>query len=426
MKPHPRSDEIGPASAAVPRVAGFASDAEAIQALESFVLADADLGRLEFLLSEFNLFEAAGWTKQELRHSAFLAFLLDPGQSHGLGDAFLTRFLQTVLRSGGGAASPVSPLDLHVWDLDGTEVRREWQHIDILLLHEAHNLAVVIENKVGTEEHSDQLRRYHDAVRRAHPEKTFFGIYLTPDGDPPSHEAYLACSYGAVADTIRELLESRTSTMGDDVRTGLRHYHQMLHRHIMSESQIAELCRQIYRKHQRALDLIFEHRPDAQSEISALLRQLVAETPGLRPAGGGKAMVRFTAEEWDHVPALENPASPTGRMLYLEFYNGPNQLLLGLYMGPGPQDKRERLLRLTLSGTATRPGSEKLGKDWKTFRNWRFLNPAAYESASPAELMDRVRVRWSKFVEEELPAVLAELSGTRIAAALEGEEQHHP
>ena len=40
----------------------------------------------------------------------------------------------------------------------------------------------------------------------------------------------------------------------------------------MSDSEIAELCRQIYRRHQRALDLIFEHRPDLQKDLADKLK----------------------------------------------------------------------------------------------------------------------------------------------------------
>jgi hypothetical protein len=64
------------------------------QALEALVVDNADLERLESLIAQFNIFEAVGVERQELRHSDFLSFLLDPRQSHGLGDSFLRRLLQ--------------------------------------------------------------------------------------------------------------------------------------------------------------------------------------------------------------------------------------------------------------------------------------------------------------------------------------------
>ena len=49
-----------------------------LKALEDFVVGNEDLERLEALLDRFNVFEAIGVIRQELRHSNFLAFLLDP------------------------------------------------------------------------------------------------------------------------------------------------------------------------------------------------------------------------------------------------------------------------------------------------------------------------------------------------------------
>ena len=45
------------------------------------------------LRNRFNLFEAVNMVRQEIRHSSFLAFLLNPAESHGLGDRFLRAIL---------------------------------------------------------------------------------------------------------------------------------------------------------------------------------------------------------------------------------------------------------------------------------------------------------------------------------------------
>ncbi|MEX0268749.1 PD-(D/E)XK nuclease family protein [Leptolyngbyaceae cyanobacterium UHCC 1019] len=57
--------------------------------LERFIVDNDDLEKLESLVNQFNIFEAIGVTRQELRHSDFLAFLLNPTQSHQLGDRYL-------------------------------------------------------------------------------------------------------------------------------------------------------------------------------------------------------------------------------------------------------------------------------------------------------------------------------------------------
>ncbi len=126
-----------------------------LKALEDFVVGNRDLERLEALLDRFNILEALGMLRQELRHSDFLAFLMDPKGSHGLGDVFVKRLLRGALGGSGDVPLPMTPIELEQWDLGRVEVRREWNHMDILLLDEDHKLAVVVENKIGSGEHSD-------------------------------------------------------------------------------------------------------------------------------------------------------------------------------------------------------------------------------------------------------------------------------
>jgi len=57
--------------------------------LEKFIIENIELESLESLLAQFNIFESIRAVNQELRHSDFLSFLLDPSKNHGLGDLFL-------------------------------------------------------------------------------------------------------------------------------------------------------------------------------------------------------------------------------------------------------------------------------------------------------------------------------------------------
>jgi len=77
-----------------------------LKALEDFSVGNRDLERLEALLDRFNIFEAIGMVSQELSHSKFLTYLLDPRGNHGLGDAFVKRLLQGILMAAGDG--PVS------------------------------------------------------------------------------------------------------------------------------------------------------------------------------------------------------------------------------------------------------------------------------------------------------------------------------
>ena len=266
--------------------------------LEALIVDNPDLEQLEALLDQFNIFEALGAVRVELRHSDFLAFLLKPNESHGLGDVFVKRLLQKALAAAQNSTS-ITPIDLDLYDLDGLVVLREWQNIDILLLDEANRLAVIIENKIDSAEHSDQLRRYRRIVKGHYPQLRQVCLFLTPEGDPPTDPDYIAIDYGLVATLIDQLVESRASTLGPDVRTLMSHYSQMLRRHIVSESKIAELCRKIYRKHQRALDMIYEYRPDKQAEIHAILESIVRSEPSLVLDYSSKSSILFAPRSWD-------------------------------------------------------------------------------------------------------------------------------
>jgi len=382
------------------------------QALEAFLLDNPELEQLEALLDEFNIFEAIGAVRQEVRHSDFLAFLLNPGERHGLGAAFAQKVLLTAVRASENEIG-VTAVDLALWELDGLQVLREWQNIDILLLDESHHLAVIIENKVDSGEHSGQLPRYWRIVQQRYPGWQMVGLFLTPDGREPSDERYIPLDYGLIHDLVLEMAEGRASTLGADVQTLMRHYAQMLRRHIMPDSDIAQLAQRIYKKHQRALDLIFEHRPDLQSELRDYLIAMIEATPGMILDHATKTYVRCCPEAWD-APLLRQGAgwTPTGRMLLLEFSNRTDRLLLRLYIGPGPQPLRERLYNLALAHPPVFNVSKRGGSvqgSYKTIYGQDFLRAGDYEGATLDELTAKVQQKWDGFVGGRLGEITAVL-----------------
>ncbi|MYK89711.1 MAG: hypothetical protein F4018_16005, partial [Acidobacteria bacterium] len=44
----------------------------------------------------FNVFDILRYSEYEIRHSNVLAWLLEPGETHGLSDKFLRRFLESL------------------------------------------------------------------------------------------------------------------------------------------------------------------------------------------------------------------------------------------------------------------------------------------------------------------------------------------
>ena len=89
-----------------------------------------------------------GWTRQEIRHSAFVRWLFDPGETHGLGSYPLRVFWKAIL-SGWNDPSAPTVFDADTWDLDGTLVQTEWGNIDLLIRNGDVQVIMVLENKVA-------------------------------------------------------------------------------------------------------------------------------------------------------------------------------------------------------------------------------------------------------------------------------------
>lgn len=377
-----------------------------IKALEALVIDNPDLQRLESLIAEFNIFEALGIVRQEVRHSDFLSFLLDPSAKHGLGDKFLKSFLLRALLD--APDPPIAPIQIDLIAMDEAVVRREWQNIDILVEDPANRLVIVIENKILSGEHSGQLARYLLTAKKHFPDATLIPIFLTPEGTTPSDEHYIPMTYGAIAGAIEATLQTHFSVLGPEVRTTIQHYVTMLRRHIVSESEIAELCRQIYRRHKHALDLILEHRPDLQLEIYEYFVGLIEKCSLVTRDHCTKTALRFCPKEWDTVAALKTSQGWTtsGCLLLFELKNSANRLSLHLIIGPGPSEWRQRLFELSRAHPKVfRGGLWYQGIKSTTIFKHDFLKIKDYEDVSFEDLQPKIDKAWAHFLQDDLTQI---------------------
>ena len=115
-----------------------------IKILEEFLNNNDDLEQLESIANEFNIFSSLGIINTEIRHSRFLSWLLNPKESHGLGEYYLKSFLKNVVFNSGNILNvefeQPSIFEIDEFDLDDLEVYTEWKSIDILLKDEKNRL----------------------------------------------------------------------------------------------------------------------------------------------------------------------------------------------------------------------------------------------------------------------------------------------
>lgn len=229
------------------------------------------------LENRFNLFKAIDMVRQEVRHSRFLAFLLDPLSSHGLGDRFLRAVLSAAVAQ--HPSPPVSRLAAAIADLSGSSVHCERDHFDITVEVPALRLLFVIENKVDASEGKGQLAKYRQRAEARYSNDRFMGCFLTPEGLGGEDDQWGTMSYSTIAAELAAVVEE--ALPGAEVRFAIQHYIQLIERTIVTPPELIEACRSIYAQHRAALDLIFEH--GHESALGQAFDLFSAEASGATP-----------------------------------------------------------------------------------------------------------------------------------------------
>ena len=238
-------------------------------ALREFLLDIECLDELNPWLSSFNLFDVLKITKNEIRHSNMLAWLLTASENHGLGDQFIKAMIQKIVEN--DVVQRHDIFSVLLMDLYSFVVYREWKNIDLLLVSEEEKYLIAIENKVGSHEHSNQLKRYRRTLESDFPEYQKTYIFLTPDGEEPSENEYWeALTYQTIEEVIMCIIKK--NELLPDVELIIKNYIEVIRRDIVKDEKLIEVCNKIYTKHKRALDLIFESRPDEYSKLSYAIK----------------------------------------------------------------------------------------------------------------------------------------------------------
>jgi len=382
------------------------SSAEVLLALESFVYDNPALETLEAILDDFNPFAAMGWVRQEVRHSAFLRWLFDPSETHGLGSYALRVFLKKVARRVGedGDCRP-TVFDINRFAFSNAQVQAEWESIDLLVTDEESRILLLIENKIDSGEHSKQLQRYRKLVEERFPDYKKIFVFLTIEGSQPTDEAYIPISYEVIVESIGALLERCKNQLAEDVAVFMEHYLEMLRRNIVEDSQVQKISREIYQTHKRALDVLFEHRPDKELEVSECLSEMLKSRVDVEFDRASKTSVRFIPKALDFLPKVgAGGKSSDNRILLFDISNYASKLILYVNVFQGDEAVRG-ILRDIVDQNAdifNRANTTMGPSQWAIHRiNW--LGKKKYEDLSVDEIRDAVNAKLDELMESELP-----------------------
>ena len=378
-----------------------------IEFLKDFIHENEELEKLESIIDRFNIFRSLNIIDNEIRHSNFLAWLLDPSETHGLGDYFLNLFLKKISSqtSSVNHSSP-SIFEIDSWTFNYIEVLREWKNIDILIKSDENRFVCVIENKIKSSEGKDQLQRYKKIINHEFGDYKKFFVYLSLEGDIPSDENYLTVSYRDISAIINYIIEVKKDEIGQDILIFISHYRNMLGRYVLEDSKIQEICKSIYKKHKKALDLIFEYKPDLLMEIKDYLELKIKEESDLISDISSKSFIRFIPKELDFIQREGDGWTKSKRILLFELRNSDRGLGLYFIIGPGPEEIRKQLYKivkddLKLFNAANRAFTGK----WFTIYKKSWLSTSDYKNRDIIEIKDIIDKRFENFKKDDLPKI---------------------
>ena len=138
--------------------------------------------------ANFNIFQILGVQSNEIRHSAFLAELLNVQGSHAQGSKYLDLFLEHLKMNNivfdFDSKTSKTFVEYHIGEVDNE--KKEGGYIDILIC-DNQNRCIAIENKIYAGDQDYQLKRYYNHLNN---QSDSILLYLNLFGGKPSKESY--------------------------------------------------------------------------------------------------------------------------------------------------------------------------------------------------------------------------------------------
>lgn len=326
---------------------------------------DFDFEKLELHLKLPNIFRILKISKSEIRHSNFLAWLLNPNESHNLRDTFLKHFLLD------------NDISIDSSDYQNIEIKREWKNIDLLIT--TNNIAICIENKIESLEHSNQLERYKETVSKHYPNLKKHFVFLTANNSEPSDEEYTKYSYFQIVDTLQNVLNLYERRLTFEVKQYIKDYIDILKIDVMKEDELNDLSRKIYAKHKEAFEFIFENKPDLATDFYPYFENKVIQNNWII-GSPNKGYIRFLTKPLiDVLPKMKGYKLMESLTFEIDFFwYNQKQICFATVIAPGSGTDEDnniiKLLNECLSQITHKYHKKPRGKKWLVHfrKRWNF------------------------------------------------------
>ncbi len=228
--------------------------------------------------SKFNIFKVLKLDNHEIRHSNFLAWLLNPKENHNLGDKFLKRFLEEALKEKNILNDTSDVI------IETEYFTHKNRRIDILIHSEKSNFVCVIENKYGSDEHDEQCKHYKEFIEKYSKFKDYNNQkYIFLDINLPTEEqltkaldCYNPITYKDVYFILLELL--KLMNQDNNVTQSIKQYTDILkEKYTMLDKETKNKCREIYSKYEDVFNLMKDYTSEFQNDIFDIMHEVVKD-----------------------------------------------------------------------------------------------------------------------------------------------------
>lgn len=283
-----------------------------------------DFSEIEEESNKINIFEILGISSKEIRHSKFISWLLDPNENHQLGDYFLNKFLKNVVLSNDNSnnVNTIDIFQIESLNMSDFQIKNEYKNIDILLLNERERFVCCIENKIYSKQHSDQCKRYREIIFEDFPKYNKLFIFLTVDGSTSDDFYYINYTYDQLYKILNDVYNNKKNNINSISKIYIENYLDILNKKMIENSDIKDICLKIYNKHKKALDLIFEHKPDKKEEVKDIfeivVQELIEEGYSIELENSTKNFLRFHPVEFNKINKCTYAWKKTKNNLWFE------------------------------------------------------------------------------------------------------------
>lgn len=367
-----------------------------IKDISQLIIQDDNFISLSKDLDIYCPFESLSVARQEIRHSNFLADILNPIKPHGFQDEILRKFCILLLQS---ADEDIAALKLSLLDSISVDIRREWQNIDLIIrfpkFNKKRDLIFVIEIKVEASESKDQLKKYENIVSATWPKHDYLYFFLNPDGDDASDPKWKAVSFELL---LEALDRNNAATNGNEAAEMMvKSYTKMLKGRYMQDKDLEDLAIEIWSKHKQTLNFLMDRRPTLLEPVTNHIKSqaffddinksfkdknLDIEISLDSPDSKASSIIRLAVKKWDMYPDFLKAEGWTNsnRLVLIEFGFSERKIRGSFVLGRGEKEARDKIFNGFLKSDILKKATEK-----KPSKEYKRLYSKTFESKDSLE-----------------------------------------